>query len=68
MWSNIAKNALTLWGPGGGSTKTPEQFLARDCITKFSVEKFDSHVNSLFLPTHLVAKFFFRPEREIAEI
>ena len=44
------------------------QFLARNCITKFSVEKFDSHVNSLFLPTHWMAEIFFRPEREIAEI
>ena len=56
-------------GTGGGdSGKTPERFLARNCITKFFVEKFDSHVNSLFLPTHWMAKKKFRPEREIAEI
>ena len=62
-------SCLTLLGPGGGSAKTPERFLARNyCITKFSVEKFDSHVNSLFLPTHWMAKKKFRPEREIAEI
>ena len=60
---------LTLLGTGGsGSAKTPERFLARNCITKFSVEKFNSHVNSLFLPTHWMAKIFFCAEREIAEI
>ena len=52
----------------GGSGKTPERFLARNYITKFFVEKFDSHVNSLFLPTHWMAKKKFRLKRKIPEI